>query len=129
MGLLMVLSSFLLFPMTLCVAAYGLYAWRGGWRKLAAVPLVAVVSYFAFILIPAWAKDPTSHNLFPFELGIYLSPTIPFMLVVAVLHRRAEPAERLRALKCRQCGVESAPGPAICGRCGASLKDAERLTD
>lgn len=89
MGALFVASSFLLFPATVAASVYGIYRWHGGWRKLASVPLLAVVGYFAVILIPAWMKDPTSHNLFPFELGIYLSPTIPFMAVVWWLHTRS----------------------------------------
>ncbi len=97
MGLLMVISSFLLFPLTLLASAYGTLAWKGRWRLLAAVPLASVVLYFAVILIPAWRVDPTSHNLFPFEFGIYLSPTILFMAVVVRLHRGAslKSAERL----------------------------------
>jgi len=128
MGPIFVLSSFVLFPLTIFASAICTLTWKGGWRKLAAVPLLAVAGYFAVILIPAWMKDPTSHNLFPFELGIYLSPTIPFMAVVLWLHRKANPSERLRALKCSQCGAETAPGPSTCTTCGASLKDAERLS-
>src|SRR5665647_1942759 len=86
MGPLFVLSSFVLFPLTIFASAIGTLTWKGGWRKLAAVPLLAVVGYFAVILIPAWTKDPTSHNLFPFELGIYLAPTIPS---VSYTHLRA----------------------------------------
>jgi hypothetical protein len=127
MGLLMVASSFLLFPLTLAASAFGAFTWKGRWRLLAVVPILAVVLYFAVILIPAWMNDPTSHNLFPFELGIYLSPVIPYMAVVLWLHRRAGPHGRARALKCRQCGVETPPGPATCSGCGASLNTAERV--
>lgn len=128
MGLLMVASSFLLLPLTLVISAIGTLRWKGRWRALAAVPMLAVAAYFAVILIPAWMKDPTSHNMFPFELGIYLSPTIPYMAVVWWLHRKAAPREAVRALRCRQCGVETPPGPSQCSGCGASLRDAERLT-
>ena len=128
MGLLMVAASFVLFPLTLVASAFGTFTWKGRWRQLAAVPLLAVVLYFAVILIPAWMKDATSHNLFPFELGIDLSPTIPYMAVVWWLHRKAAPHEQVRAIKCRQCGVETTPGPSQCSGCGASLAGAERLT-
>lgn len=127
MGLLIVVSAFLLFPLTIVASGICTLSWQGGWRKLAAVPLLAVAAYFAVILIPAWMRDSTSHNLFPFELGIYLSPTIPYMAVVLWLHRKARPRENVRALKCRQCGAETPPGPSTCSACGASLKDSERL--
>ncbi len=127
MGSLIVASAFVLFPLTLFASAYSVFIWRGRWRQLAAVPLLAVAAYFAVILIPAWIKDATSHNLFPFELGIYLSPTIPYMAILIWLHRKTEPRPRVRALKCRQCGAEIAPGPSACAACGTPLREAERL--
>lgn len=39
MGLLMVISSFLLFPLTLLASAYGTLAWKGRWRLYMAVVL------------------------------------------------------------------------------------------
>jgi hypothetical protein len=126
MGILFVLSSFLLFPLTLFASAIGVFTWRGRWRQLAAVPLLAVAAYFAVILIPAWIKDATSHNLFPFELGIYLSPTIPYMAILVWLHRKAVPRPPMRTLKCPHCGAEIAPGPSACTACGTPLRHAGR---
>ena len=126
MGPLLVASSFILFPATFIASLHATYRWHGVWRKLAALPLVAVAAYFAIVLIPAWMKDPTSHNLFPFELGIYLSPTIPFMAIVFWRHRVAEAVAPVRGLQCRACGKISGPGPATCS-CGAPLKAAIRL--
>ena len=126
MGSLIVASSFVLFPATLFASAYGTATWQGAWRKLAAVPLLAVIAYFAVILIPDWITDPTSHNLFPFELGIYLSPTIVFMGIVLWRHQLAEPQAPVRELLCGECGRVTRPGPATCA-CGASLKRAIKL--
>lgn len=49
------------------VPAWALWRWRGGWRIAAAVPaaLMAFVMLRLFIDVSA---DPTSHNLWPFEI-------------------------------------------------------------
>ncbi len=57
---------------------YGLIRWSGGWRLLAAK--VGTVS-------ADLSRDPTSHNLLPFELGILVLPVPVYMLVLTVLRR------------------------------------------
>jgi hypothetical protein len=47
--------------------AWGLWRWRGGWRLAAAVPAAAVAFVIVRIVIGT-AIDPTSHNLWPFEV-------------------------------------------------------------
>ena len=96
-GLLM-LFGFVTVPIALVGAVVALVAFRGTvWRIAASLPLVLVASYFAAVLIPAWMRDPTSHNLFPFELGMYFWPVFPYMaaLISVYLMRRRQ---RLRSV-------------------------------
>jgi hypothetical protein len=44
--------------------------WEGGWRIAAAVPLLLVLFSVARIIIGT-SIDPTSHNLWPMELGMF----------------------------------------------------------
>ncbi len=43
------------------------WRWRGGWRLAAALP-AAVVAFVVLRIVVDVAHDPTSHNLWPFEL-------------------------------------------------------------
>jgi hypothetical protein len=47
--------------------AWGMWRWRGGWRLAAAVPAVMIAFVILRIVIGA-SIDPTSHNLWPFEI-------------------------------------------------------------
>lgn len=49
------------------VPAWGIWRWRGGWRIAAAVPAVMLAFVVLRILVGV-ARDPTSHNLWPFEI-------------------------------------------------------------
>jgi hypothetical protein len=64
-----------------------LLRWRGGWRMAAAVP-AALMGFVVVRLIIGVSIDPTSHNLWPFEILIVglLSTAI---MVVLTLARRA----------------------------------------
>jgi hypothetical protein len=62
--------------------------WRRAWRLLAAVPLAAFLLWVAVYLVPDWAKDPTSHNLWPFEAGFWFWPSLPYMAVVTFVRSR-----------------------------------------
>ncbi|MEZ5831038.1 MAG: hypothetical protein R3D05_07635 [Dongiaceae bacterium] len=46
---------------------YAVAAWRGWWRRLAAAPL-AVLGADVLLILVQTSYDPTSHNLWPFEL-------------------------------------------------------------
>ncbi|MGH6635545.1 MAG: hypothetical protein ACRED0_05230, partial [Gammaproteobacteria bacterium] len=46
---------------------WALWKWRGGWRIAAAVPAVLMAFVVLRIVVDA-ARDPTSHNLWPFEI-------------------------------------------------------------
>jgi hypothetical protein len=68
-------SGFMLFMLALLVAGIGVplwsvWKWRGGWRIAAAVP-VAVIAFVVLRIIIDTARDPTSHNLWPFEIIIF----------------------------------------------------------
>ena len=47
--------------------AWGLWRWRGGWRIAAAVP-AAMMAFVVLRIVIGGATDPTSHNLWPFEV-------------------------------------------------------------
>ena len=56
-------------------------AWQGAWRWLAAAPMLLMAAHFLFIMFQI-SIDPTSHNLWPFELAIIALIGLP---VVGVL--------------------------------------------
>ena len=47
--------------------AWGLWRWRGGWRIAAAVP-AALMSFVVLRIFVGVLIDPSSHNLWPFEI-------------------------------------------------------------
>jgi hypothetical protein len=54
----------------LAVPGWALWKWRGGWRVAAAVP-VALMAFVVLRIMFGVSRDPTSHNLWPFEILIY----------------------------------------------------------
>lgn len=65
-------SGFLLTVLGLGLAGFaapvwGLWKWRGAWRVAAALPAVMMAFVVLRIVIDG-LKDPTSHNLWPFEI-------------------------------------------------------------
>ncbi len=64
----------------------GVRRWRGGWRVAAAVPIV-VMAFVVLRLVVGVAADPTSHNLWPFEILQAGALSIVFMLVLFVARR------------------------------------------
>lgn len=67
---------------------YGLIRWREKWRWLAGAPL-AIVGLKTLGIMVDTARDPTSHNLLPFEYLILATIVAPYMLVVWLLRRAA----------------------------------------
>jgi hypothetical protein len=66
------LSGFMLFMLLVLVCAiaapaWALWRWRGGWRVGAAVPICLMAFVILRIIIDT-SVDPTSHNLWPFEI-------------------------------------------------------------
>jgi hypothetical protein len=55
----------------IALQVWAIRAWQGVWRWLAAAPLLLAGADLALILVST-AVDPTSHNLWPLELGTFL---------------------------------------------------------
>jgi len=49
---------------------YALRNWRGGWRAVAVLPALPL-AYVAVRIVVDTSIDPTSHNLWPFEIVIW----------------------------------------------------------
>jgi len=66
------------------VPAWALWKWQGGWRVAAAVP-VALMAFVVLRIIWGVSRDPTSHNLWPFEILIFGAVSLIIMggLVIA----------------------------------------------
>lgn len=72
--------------------AWGLWRWRGGWRVAALLP-AAIMAFVVLRLFIDTARDPTSHNLWPFEILMWGGFSCLWMLVV-VLVRKLSGAQR-----------------------------------
>jgi len=67
--------------------ARALLRWRGGWRMAAAVP-AALMAFVVLRLLVGVSIDPTSHNLWPFEI-LMVGMLSTVIMVVLTLARRA----------------------------------------
>lgn len=61
------LSMLALGALGLAAPAWAMWRWRGGWRVVAALP-AAMMSFVVLRIVIDGARDPTSHNLWPFEV-------------------------------------------------------------
>ena len=64
--------------------AWGLWKWRGIWRWAAAVP-AAIMAFVVLRIVIGVSIDPTSHNLWPFEIlmwGFVSSAGIAVLMLV-----------------------------------------------
>jgi len=68
--------------------AWALWRWRGGWRIAAAVPAAALLFVVLRIMVDG-ARDPTSHNLWPFEILQVAALSVVVMVVLLVARRLA----------------------------------------
>ncbi len=87
----LLLGGFMLGMLTLGILgfaapAWGLWRWRGGWRIAAAIP-AAIMAFVVLRIIAATAIDPTSHNLWPFEIVMWGGLSCAWILVLAVARR------------------------------------------
>jgi hypothetical protein len=87
------MSGFMLAVLGLLVGsvvapAWALWKWRGGWRLAAALP-AGVIGFVILRIIVDTARDPTSHNLWPFEILIWGSLSLAAMGVLALVRRLA----------------------------------------
>lgn len=67
--------------------AWAVWCWRGKWRSWAMLPL-AVLGLVLLNIFVGTMLDPTSHNLWPFEIVIWGLPCVLAMVVIALLRRR-----------------------------------------
>jgi hypothetical protein len=73
--------------------AWGLWRWRGGWRIGAVVP-AAWMAFVVLRIMADGARDPTSHNLWPFEILQAGALSLVMMGVLLVARRLAGAASR-----------------------------------
>ena len=66
--------------------AWAAWKWRGVWRILALLPLVSMAITIVRVVIDT-ARDPTSHNLWPFEILIQGVAGVAVVLVLALVRR------------------------------------------
>jgi hypothetical protein len=66
--------------------AWGLWHWRGGWRVAAAVP-AALMAFVVLRIVVGTAFDPTSHNLWPFEVLMTGALSVAITIGVVVARR------------------------------------------
>jgi hypothetical protein len=81
-------SGFMLVVVGLLVAgfaapAWGLWKWRQGWRMAAAVP-AALMGFVVLRIVVDVAGDPTSHNLWPFEVLMYGAISLAIMAALKI---------------------------------------------
>lgn len=81
-GLLLILIA--AFIAAFAWPAYGAFKWKGMWRYAAALPLAILVLVVLRILIDT-SRDPTSHNLWPFEIAMFGGGSLAFMFILSVL--------------------------------------------
>ena len=62
--------------------------WRGAWRAAAALPLAAL-AFVAGRIVLDTARDPTSHNLWPFEVLMAGGAGLAFLAVAALARKIA----------------------------------------
>jgi hypothetical protein len=70
------LIAVLVFLAVLAPQVYAVAVWRGNWRWFAAAPLLVLAADILLILVQT-SIDPTSHNLWPFELAIIALVGLP----------------------------------------------------
>ena len=61
--------------------------WRSGWRLAATMPVIGWAGWLA-IFCRDVAADPTSHNLFPFEVAIGTVLALAYLGLLAILRCR-----------------------------------------
>jgi hypothetical protein len=71
-GDVLLFGGFMLLMLVIGIAgvlwpAWGLWRWQGGWRVASAVP-AALMAFVILRIVVQTAADPTSHNLWPFEI-------------------------------------------------------------
>ncbi|HJU22245.1 MAG TPA: hypothetical protein VJ891_07025 [Casimicrobiaceae bacterium] len=63
-----------------------IWKWRGGWRMAAVIP-IALMGFVVLRIIIGTSIDPTSHNLWPFEILMWGSVSLLILGGIAVVRR------------------------------------------
>jgi hypothetical protein len=77
------LSIFALALAVFAVSAWAILRWRGRWRLLASLPS-AVFALFCIWLLVDISQNPTSHNLWPFEVAIWSIAALGILGIMAL---------------------------------------------
>ncbi|MGH8662239.1 MAG: hypothetical protein ACREUB_10835 [Burkholderiales bacterium] len=90
-GSMLLMATFMLGVLGLLLVGagaplWGVWKWRGGWRIAAAVPALVMAFVIGRIVIDT-ARDPTSHNLWPFEILMWGGASAVAMGVLALVKR------------------------------------------
>lgn len=70
----------------LLAPTWGLWRWRGGWRMAALLP-AAIMVFVVLRIIFDTGRDPTSHNLWPFEIVMWGGFSCAWMLAAALVRK------------------------------------------
>lgn len=69
---------------------WGLWRWSGLWRLAPLAPVAALGFVVARIVVDT-LRDPTSHNLWPFEIALVAWPAAGYMLVLSIVRFAMRP--------------------------------------
>lgn len=75
-----------LFVAGIALPAWAAWRWRGGWR-IGAVVALAWLGFVAARIVVDTGRDPTSHNLWPFEIAIAGAEAVAGVAVLALVRR------------------------------------------
>jgi hypothetical protein len=70
--------------------AAALVRWRGAWRVAAAVPALALAGVVSRVALDV-RRDPTSHNLWPLEIAVWLLGGLMMMAMLFGLRSLSRP--------------------------------------
>jgi hypothetical protein len=84
-------GGFMLIVLALVITGIGVpiwtvWKWHGVWRIAAAVPAAVIGFVVLRLLFDTW-RDPTSHNLWPFEVAMFGAGALVCIGVLALLRR------------------------------------------
>ena len=79
-----------LLAIVLCALAF--VRWKGGWRYAGGFPLALFALWLVKFLFDI-TRDPSSHNLWPFELLMWSVPTLAWLLILILVRKARTPED------------------------------------